>query len=73
MRVKILTSSWKVHCYSTYFTYDFTVVEKQPTAEHKLTNMVENIKTAGEGKLQSFSSVVDGEITATIDNHKEGK
>ena len=68
-----MTSSWTVHCYSTSFTDAFTVVEKQLKTDHSLTNIVENIKTAGEGKLQSFSSVVDGEITASIDGDKEGK
>ena len=69
----MLTFSWTVYCYSATFTYTFTVVEKQLITDHSSTNIVENIKTAGEGKLQSFSSVVDGEITATIDDHKEGK
>ena len=69
----MLISSQRVHCYSTSFTDTFTVVEKQLKTDHSLTNIVENIKAAGEGKLQSFSSVVDGKITAAIDDHKEGK
>ena len=69
----MLTFSWTVYCYSTTFTDTFTVVEKQLKTDHSLTNIVENIKTAGDGKLQSFSSVVDGKITATLDDHKEGK
>ena len=73
MLVKLLISSRRVHCYSTSFTDAFTVVEKQLKTDNSITNLVENIKTAGEGKLQSFSSVDDGEITATIDDHKEGK
>ena len=55
-----------------YFTDAFTVAEKQLKTDHSLTNIVENIKTE-EGKLQSFSSVVDGKITAAIDDHKEGE
>ena len=50
-----------------------TVVEKQLKADPSLTNIVENIKTEEEGKLQSFSSVVDGGITANHDDHKKGK
>ena len=56
-----------------YFTDAFTVAEKQLKTGHSLTNIVENIKTAGEGKLQSFSNVVDGEITESIEDHKDGK
>ena len=67
----MLISSWRFLCYIFYRCY--TIVEKQPTAEHKITNIVENIKTAGEGKLQSFSNVVDGEITAAIGDHTDGK
>ena len=69
----MLTFSWTVYCYSTSFTDAFTVVEKQLKTDHSLTNIVENIKTEEEGKLQSFSSVVDGEITASIGDHKDGK
>ena len=67
----MLISSWRFLCYIFYRC--FPIVEKQLKTDHSLTNIVENIKTAGEGKLNSFSSVVDGEITESIGDHKEGK